>query len=62
MDGGRGCGFGAALGYFIGPDPGGETTIEHYADHIEHAVKMAGHEHVGLSTDFPPQGLENKRS
>lgn len=47
----------AALGYFIGPDPGGETTIEHYADHIEHAVAIAGHEHVGLSTDFPPQGI-----
>ena len=48
----------AALGYFIGPDPGGETTIEHYADHIEHAVSVVGHEHVGLSTDFPPQGIE----
>jgi membrane dipeptidase len=46
-----------ALGYFIGPDPGGETTIEHYADHIEHAVSVAGHEHVALSTDFPPQGI-----
>lgn len=48
----------AALGYFIGPDPGGATTIEDYADHIEHAVKIAGHEHVALSTDFPPQGIE----
>jgi len=47
----------AALGYFIGPDPGGATTIEHYADHVEHAVSIAGHEHVGLSTDFPPQGI-----
>jgi len=47
----------AALGYFIGPDPGGETTIEDYADHIEHAVKIAGHEHVALSTDYPPQGI-----
>jgi membrane dipeptidase len=47
----------AALGYFIGPDPGGETTIEHYADHIEHAGSVAGHEHVALSTDFPPQGI-----
>jgi membrane dipeptidase len=47
----------AAIGYFVGPDPGGETTIEHYADHIEHAVSIAGHEHVGLSTDFPPQGI-----
>ena len=46
-----------ALGYFIGPDPGGETTIEHYVDHIEHAVSVAGHEHVALSTDFPPQGI-----
>jgi membrane dipeptidase len=48
----------AALGYFIGPDPGGATTIEDYANHIEHAVKIAGHEHVALSTDFPPQGIE----
>ena len=46
-----------ALGYFVGPDPGGQTTIEHYADHIEHAVSVAGHEHVALSTDFPPQGI-----
>ena len=49
----------AALGYFIGPDPGGETTIEDYANHIEHAVSVAGHEHVALSTDFPPQGIES---
>ena len=47
----------AAIGYFIGPDPGGETTIEHYVDQIEHAVQVAGHEHVALSTDFPPQGI-----
>lgn len=46
-----------ALGYFVGPDPGGETTIEHYADHIEHAISVAGYEHVALSTDFPPQGI-----
>ena len=46
-----------ALGYFIGPDPGGETGIEHYADHIEHAVRIAVIEHVGISTDFPPQGI-----
>lgn len=48
----------AALGYFIGPDPGGQTTIEDYANHIEHVVSVAGHEHVGLSTDFPPQGIK----
>lgn len=46
-----------ALGYFVGPDPGGETTIEHYADHIEHAVNVAGIEHIGVSTDYPPQGI-----
>lgn len=46
-----------ALGYFVGPDPGGATTIEHYADHIEHAVNVAGIESVGVSTDFPPQGI-----
>ncbi len=49
----------AALGYFLGPDPGGETTIEAYADHIEHAASVGGHEHVGLSSDFPPQGLRS---
>ena len=47
----------AALGYFIGGDPGGDTTIEHYADHVEHAVAVAGVDHVALSTDFPPQGI-----
>jgi len=46
-----------ALGYFVGPDPGGETGIEDYADHIEHAVNIAGIESVGISTDFPPQGI-----
>lgn len=47
-----------ALGYFVGPDPGGASNIETYADHIEHAVNVAGIEHVGISTDFPPQGIE----
>lgn len=47
----------AALGYFIGPDPGGTTTIHDYVAHIEHAVSIAGHDHVALSSDFPPQGI-----
>lgn len=47
----------AALGYFLGTDPGGETTIETYADHIEHAVSVVGIEHVALSTDFPVRGI-----
>lgn len=46
------------LGYMIGPDPGGETTLENYADHIDHAIKIAGIDHVGLAADFAIQGLK----
>lgn len=46
------------LGYMIGPDPGGETTLENYVDHIEHAIKVGGIDHVGLAADFAIQGLE----
>lgn len=46
------------LGYMIGPDPGGKTTLETYVDHIDHAVKIAGIEHVGVAADFAIQGLE----
>ena len=46
------------LGYMIGPDPGGETTLETYVDHIDHAVKVAGIDHVGVSADFAIQGLQ----
>ncbi len=45
------------LGYMIGPDPGGETTIETHADHIDHAVKIAGIDHVGLASDFSIHGI-----
>tara|TARA_B100001750_G_scaffold188073_1_gene157656 strand:- start:1834 stop:2934 length:1101 start_codon:yes stop_codon:yes gene_type:complete len=48
----------AALGYFVGPDPGGETTIETYLDHIDHAVKIVGLDHVGLCTDYQIHGIE----
>lgn len=47
----------AALGYFVGPDPGGETTVETYLDHIDHAVDVAGLEGVGLATDFQVRGI-----
>lgn len=47
----------AALGYFVGPDPGGETTIEDYLDHVEHAISIAGIDHVGLCTDFQIRGV-----
>ncbi len=46
-----------ALGYFVGDDPGGTTTVETYADHIEHATAVVGHEHIGVSSDFSPQGI-----
>lgn len=49
----------AALGYFVGTDPGGDTTLVSYVDHIEHAVKVAGYEHVALSTDFPLRGISS---
>ncbi len=47
-----------ALGYMVGPDPGGETTIETYVDHIDHAVNVGGIDHVGLATDNSIQGME----
>lgn len=46
------------LGYMIGPNLGTETTLETYVDHIEHAVKVGGIDHVGLAADFAIQGLE----
>ena len=49
----------AALGYFIGKNPGTETTIETYADHIEHTVNLVGIEHTALSTDYPVRGLKS---
>lgn len=46
------------IGYFVGPDPGGETTIENYVNHIDHAVNIAGIDHVGLSSDFAIRGIQ----
>lgn len=47
-----------SLGYMIGPNLGTETTLDTYVDHIEHAVKVGGIDHVGLAADFAIQGLE----
>jgi len=49
----------AALGYFLGKNPGTDTTIETYVDHIDHAVKIMGIDHVGLATDFPIRGIKS---
>jgi membrane dipeptidase len=46
----------AALGYFVGKSP--ETNFEDYLNHIDHAVKVAGIDHVGLATDFPIRGIQ----
>jgi len=40
------------------------ATVEDVADHIDHAVKVAGIEHVGIGSDFdgisgPPHGLDD---
>lgn len=45
------------LGYMIGPNLGKDTTLETYVDHIEHAIKVGGIDHVGLAADFAIQGL-----
>ncbi|MDE3741654.1 dipeptidase [Maribacter polysaccharolyticus] len=46
------------LGYMIGPNLGTDTTLETYVDHIDHAVKIGGIDHVGVASDFAIQGLE----
>lgn len=48
-----------ALGYLVGPDPGGRTTIESYVDHIDHVVQIAGIDHVGVASDFVVQGISS---
>jgi membrane dipeptidase len=45
-----------ALGYFVGPSP--DTTLEDYLNHIDHAVKVGGIDHVGLATDFQIRGIK----
>ena len=46
------------LGYMIGPKLGFETTFQTYLDHIEHAVNVAGIDHVGVAADFSIQGIK----
>lgn len=44
------------LGYMVGKSP--DTNFEDYLDHIDHAVKVAGIDHVGLSSDFALRGIK----
>jgi membrane dipeptidase len=46
----------ATLGYFIGP--GADTTFDDYLRHVDHAVKVAGIDHVGLASDYSIRGIE----
>jgi membrane dipeptidase len=43
------------LGYFVGKSP--DSNFDDYLNHVEHAVKVAGIDHVGLSTDFQLRGI-----
>ena len=45
----------ATLGYFIGPTP--ETSLDDYLGHVDHAVKVAGIDHVGLASDYSIRGI-----
>jgi membrane dipeptidase len=44
-----------------GPSP--RATLKDVADHIDHVAKVAGHDHVGIASDFwggtTPVGLED---
>ena len=44
------------LGYFIGPTA--DTTFDDYLGHVEHAVNVAGIDHVGLASDYSIRGIE----
>ena len=46
----------ATLGYFIGPTA--ETSFDDYLRHVDHAVKVAGIDHVGLASDYSIRGIE----
>jgi membrane dipeptidase len=50
----------ATLGYFIGPTA--ETSFDDYLRHVDHAVKVAGIDHVGLASDYSIRGIEATRT
>ena len=48
----------------FGPRVNVAATVDDVADHIDHAVNVAGIDHVGIGSDFdgvsgPPNGLED---
>jgi membrane dipeptidase len=46
----------ATLGYFFGP--AADTTLDDYLRHVDHAVKAAGIDHVGVASDYSIRGIE----
>jgi membrane dipeptidase len=54
----------AALDAWDAAHPAVDATLAGVADHVEHIVKVAGHDHVGIGSDFDgidgtaPKGLE----
>lgn len=46
----------ATLGYFVSPRA--DATLEDYLNHVDHAVKVAGSEHVGIASDYSLRGIE----
>lgn len=46
----------ATLGYFVSPRP--DATLEDYLNHVDHAVKVAGIDHVGIASDYSLRGIE----
>jgi membrane dipeptidase len=54
----------AALDAWDAAHPAVDATLSEVADHVEHIVKIAGHDHVGIGSDFDgidgtaPKGLE----
>jgi membrane dipeptidase len=52
-------------GGHVGKTPGEPPTLADVADHIEHAVAVAGHEHVAIGSDFeggidPPRDADGE--
>jgi membrane dipeptidase len=45
----------ATLGYFVGPTA--DASLDDYLRHVDHAVKVAGTDHVGLASDYSIRGI-----
>ena len=46
----------ATLGYFVSPRS--DASLDDYLNHVEHAVKVAGIDHVGIASDYSLRGIE----